>query len=297
MRQIADWLEKLGLSEYAERFAENDIDFTILGDLTDQDFEKIGIASLGHRRKVLRAIANLETIEKNAPAVARVAPAAPLPLDTAERRQVTVMFADLVGSTALSARMDPEDLREVISAYQKCAAETVRRFDGFVAKYMGDGVLVDFGYPQAHEDDAERAVRAGLELIASVAGLNTRTSLQTRVGIATGVVVVGELIGSGEAQERGIVGETPNFAARLQGIAEPNTVVMADGTRRLLGNLFEVQDLGMRELKGIAGPARAWAVLRASSIERPKPSPERSSFFWTCRRDEMIAKGAINTGE
>jgi class 3 adenylate cyclase/tRNA A37 threonylcarbamoyladenosine biosynthesis protein TsaE len=267
MQQIADWLETLGLSEYAQRFAENDIDFTILGDLTDQDLEKIGIASLGHRRKVLRAIANLETIEKNAPAVARVAPAAPLPLDTAERRQVTVMFADLVGSTALSARMDPEDLREVISAYQKCVAETVGRFDGFVAKYMGDGVLLYFGYPQAHEDDAERAVRAGLELVAAVVGLNTRASLQTRVGIATGVVVVGELIGSGEAQERGIVGETPNFAARLQGIAEPNMVVIADSTRRLLGNLFELQDLQARELKGIAGPVRAWAVLRASSIE------------------------------
>src|SRR5262249_16650800 len=179
----------------------------------------------------------------------------------------TVMFADLVGSTALSARMDPEDLRELISAYQKCVAETVRRFDAFVAKYMGDGVLVYFGYPRAHEDDAERAVRAGLELIAAVARLNTRTSLQTRVGIATGGGVGGELIGSGEAQERGIVGETPNFAARLQGIAEPNMVVIADGTRRLLGNLFEVQDLGSRELKGIAAPARVWAALRASSVE------------------------------
>ena len=163
MQQIADWLGKLGLSEYAQRFAENDIDFTILGDLTDQDLEKIGIASLGHRRKLLRAIANLETIEKSAPAVAVPAPAAPLPLDIAERRQVTVMFSDLVGSTALSARMDPEDLREVISAYQECVAEIVRRFDGFIAKYMGDGVLVNFGYPQAHEDDTERAVRAGLD--------------------------------------------------------------------------------------------------------------------------------------
>ena len=143
MQQIADWLEKLGLSKYAQRFADNDIDFTILGDLTDQDLEKIGIASLS--RKLLRAIADLETIEKNAPVVVVAAPAAPLPLNTAERRQVTVMFADLVGSTALSARMDPEDLREVISAYQKCVAETVRHFDGFVAKYMGDGVLVYFG--------------------------------------------------------------------------------------------------------------------------------------------------------
>jgi len=166
MQQIADWLEKLGLSEYAQRFAENDIDFTILADLTDQDLEKIGIASLGHRRKLLRAIANLETIDKGAPAAAAIAaPASPLPLDTAERRQVTVMFSDLVGSTALSARMDPEDLRELISAYQKCAAEAVRRFGGFVARYMGDGVLVSFGYPEAHEDDAERggACRAGVD--------------------------------------------------------------------------------------------------------------------------------------
>ena len=177
------------------------------------------------------------------------------------------MFSDLVGSTALSARMDPEDLREVISAYQKCVAETVRRFGGFVAKYLGDGVLVYFGYPQAHEDDAERAVRAGLELIAAVSALKSAAPLQTRVGIATGLVVVGDLIGSGEAQERGIVGETPNLAARLQGIAEPNTVVIAESTRKLLGNLFELEDLGAKDLKGIAGPVRAWAALRPSSVE------------------------------
>ena len=164
----------------------------------------------------------------------------PKPQDTAERRQVTVMFSDLVGSTALSARMDPEDLREVISAYQKCVAETVQRFGGFVAKYMGDGVLVYFGYPHAHEDDAERAVRAGLELIAAVGGLKSSAPLQTRVGIATGLVVVGDLIGSGAAQEQAVVGETPNVAARLQGIAEPNTVVIAESTRKLLGNLFDL---------------------------------------------------------
>jgi class 3 adenylate cyclase len=268
MQQIADWLKMLGMSEYAERFAENAIDFSVLPDLTDQDLEKLGVL-LGHRRKLLRAIANLENIEKSAPAVAvaAAAPAAPLPLDSAERRQVTVMFSDLVGSTALSARMDPEDLREVISAYQQCVAETVRRFGGFVAKYMGDGVLVYFGYPQAHEDDAERAVRAGLELIAAVTGLKSPASLQTRVGIATGLVVVGDLVGSGEAQERGIVGETPNLAARLQGIAEPNTVVIAEATRKLLGDLFELEDLGAKDLKGIAGPVRAWAALRASSAE------------------------------
>jgi class 3 adenylate cyclase/tetratricopeptide (TPR) repeat protein len=195
------------------------------------------------------------------------ATAAPTPEAVGERRQVTVMFSDLVGSTALAARMDPEDLREVISAYQKCVAETVQRFSGFVAKYMGDGVLVYFGYPQAHEDDAERAVRAGLELIAAVTVLKVSAPLQTRVGIATGLVIVGDLIGSGESQERGIVGETPNRAARLQGIAEPNTVVIGESTRKLLGNLFELEDLGAREVKGITEPVRAWAALRTSSAE------------------------------
>ena len=189
------------------------------------------------------------------------------PEDRAERRQVTVMFSDLVGSTALSARMDPEDLREVISAYQKCVAETVQRFGGFVAKYMGDGVLIYFGYPQAHEDDAERAVRAGLELVAAVSELKTHAPLQTRVGIATGLVVVGDLIGSGASQEQAIVGETPNLAARLQGVAEPNSVVIAESTRKLVGNLFELEDLGAQDLKGIAGPVRAWAALRPASVE------------------------------
>src|SRR5262249_55054065 len=166
------------------------------------------------------------------------------PEDRAERRQVTVMFSDLVGSTALSARMDPEDLREVISGYQKCVTETVGRFGGFVAKYMGDGVLVDFGYPEEQEDEAERAVRAGLELVAAVGQLKTHVPLQTRVGIATGLVVVGDLIGSGASQEQAIVGETPNLAARLQGIAEPNSTVIAESTRKLIGNLFELEYLG-----------------------------------------------------
>ncbi len=263
MQQIADWLKTLGLSEYTERFAESDIDTSVLRDLTDQDLKELGV-SLGHRRKMLRAIAELAGVAPTSPQPALTEPK---PQDTAERRQVTVMFSDLVGSTALSARMDPEDLREVISAYQKSVAETVRRFDGFVAKYLGDGVLVYFGYPQAHEDDAERAVRAGLELIAGVTELKSAVPMQTRVGIATGLVVVGDLIGSGAAQEQAIVGETPNLAARLQGIAEPNMVVIAEGTRRLLGNLFELENLGARDLKGIAGPVRAWAALRASSAE------------------------------
>ena len=177
------------------------------------------------------------------------------------------MFCDLVGSTALSTKLDPEDLRVVIGAYHKCVAATVAQFDGFVAKYMGDGVLIYFGYPQAHEDDAERSVRTGLALITAVSALQSPVPLQVRVGIATGLVVVGDMIGSGEAQERGIVGETPNLAARLQGVAEPNMVVIAEGTRRLLGNLFELEELGPKDLKGIAGPVRAWAALRASSVE------------------------------
>jgi class 3 adenylate cyclase/predicted ATPase len=263
MLSVREWLDSLGLSEYADRFAEHRIDFSILQDLTDKDLkEELGIAPLGDRRRLLRAIAKLAG---TAPTTPKLAPGSESsPRDEAERRQVTVMFADLVGSTALSTGMDPEDLREIISAYQKCVAETVHRFGGFVARYVGDGVLVYFGYPHAHEDDAERAVRAGLELIAVV--LKTRAPQQIRVGIATGVVVVGYLIPSGESEERGMVGETPNLAARLQSIAEPNTVVVAESTRSLLGSFFQLDDLGMRSLKGIGGPVRAWAVLQASSV-------------------------------
>jgi class 3 adenylate cyclase len=269
MPDIADWLQKLGLGQYAQRFAEDDIDIDVLNELTDQDFDRLGV-SLGHRRRMLRAIRELGAspvaggTEPQAPTPEASEPA---PKDSAERRQVTVMFSDLVGSTALSARMDPEDLREVISAYQKCVAETVQRFGGFVAKYMGDGVLVYFGYPQAHEDDAERAVRAGLELVVAVGGLKTHAPLQTRAGIATGLVVVGDLIGLGASQEQAIVGETPNLAARLQGVAKPNSVVIAESTRKLVGNLFELEDLGSQELKGIAGAVRAWAPLRSASVE------------------------------
>src|SRR5262249_12520075 len=203
--------------------------------------EKIGVSSLGHRRLLLRAIAELKIIDIGTPTVASAvsAPAALPKIDTAERRQVTVMFSDLVGSTALSARMDPEDLREVISVYQKCVAETVQRFGGFVAKYMGDGVLVYFGYPQAHEDDAERAVRAGLAVTRSVGDISTQHGqrLAARVGIATGLVVVGDLAGAGSAQERAVTGETPNLAARLQACAAAGQVLIAESTRRLLGEL------------------------------------------------------------
>ena len=265
---LGAWLRDLDLEEYEAAFRQNHIDATVLPSLTAEDLKDLGIGSIGHRRKLLEAIALLraETTTKAPPPVAPSTIPKPAQ-DTAERRHVTVMFSDLVGSTALSGRMDPEDLREVISAYQKCVAEAVRRFGGFVAKYMGDGVLVYFGYPQAHEDDAERAVRAGLELVASVSALKSSSPLQTRVGIATGLVVVGDLIGSGEAQERGIVGETPNLAARLQGIVRPNTVVVAESTRKLLGNLFELQDLGANELKGVEGAVRAYGALRLSAVE------------------------------
>jgi class 3 adenylate cyclase len=256
-----EWLQSLGLERYAAAFRENEIDETVLPSLTAEDLKEIGVGAIGHRRKLLDAIAALRTDAKGE-----------MPTDVAstpsgERRQVTVMFSDLVGSTALSTRMDPEDLREVISAYQSCVAETVDRFGGFVAKYMGDGVLVYFGYPQAHEDDAERAVRAGLELVAAVGDLKTHAPLQTRVGIATGLVVVGDLIGLGASQEQAIVGETPNLAARLQSIAEPNGVVIAESTRKLLGNLFELQVVQAKDLRGITEPVQAWAALRPSSAK------------------------------
>jgi predicted ATPase/class 3 adenylate cyclase len=188
-------------------------------------------------------------------------------IPSAERRQLTVLFCDIVGSTMLSTRLDPEDLRGIIGAYHRSVAQVVCRLDGFIAKYMGDGVLVYFGYPQAHEDDPERAVRTGLGLIDAVGQLAGPEQLQVRIGICTGDVVVGDLIGSGEAQERGIIGETPNLAARLQALAEPNSVVIAPRTQRLLGNLFEYDNLGFVAVKGFAEPVRAWRVLRPSAVE------------------------------
>src|SRR6266478_4543413 len=255
---VVVWLRSLGLGKYEAAFRENEIDETVLPSLTHETLKELGVTAVGHRLKLLDAIAALRSDASGKTrsvdtATTSGAPSAH-PEDRAERRQVTVMFSDLVGSTALSARMDPEDLRDVISSYQKCVAETVQRFGGFVARYMGDGVLVYFGYPQAHENDAERAVRAGLEMVTSAGALKTHAPLQTRVGIATGLVVVGDLIGSGASQEQAIVGETPNLAARLQGIADANSVVIAEGTRNLLGNLFELEDLGQQELKGITGP-------------------------------------------
>ena len=184
----------------------------------------------------------------------------------AERRQLTVMFCDLVGSTPLSTRFDPEDLREIIGAYHRCVADTVARFGGFVAKYMGDGVLIYFGYPEAHEDDAERAAHAGLAVIDAVGRLAAQEPLNVRIGIASGLVVVGDLIGAGAAQERGVVGETPNLAARLQALARPGTLVVADSTRRQIGTLFEIEDLGPQPLAGFAEPQPAWRVIGESGV-------------------------------
>jgi class 3 adenylate cyclase/predicted ATPase len=256
---VADWLRKLGLEQYEPAFRANEIDERVLPSLTAEDLKDLGVSLVGHRRRLLDAITAFGT-------KAPPSPVAAVPAE-AERRQLTVMFCDLVGSTELSTRLDPEDLREVIAAYHRAASDVVRRFDGFVAKFMGDGVLVYFGYPQAHEDDAERAVRAGLGVIDGVSRLNVGSSkLQARVGIATGLVVVGDLIGEGSAQEQSVVGETPNLAARLQVLAEPDAVIIAAGTRRLVGDLFEYRDLGAVEVKGLAAPVSAWQVLRPSGV-------------------------------
>jgi class 3 adenylate cyclase/predicted ATPase len=256
---IEAWLQGLGLERYGPAFRDNEIDWEVLPKLTSEDLREIGVVAVGHRRKLLDAIAALGACTGAARAVGPDAS----PLIDGERRQLTVMFCDLVGSTELSARLDPEDLRELIAAYHRSVADIVADFGGFVAKYMGDGVLNYFGYPLAHEDDAVRAVRASLGVIEAVGGLDVKsTALQARIGIATGLVVVGDLIGEGSA----VIGETPNLAARLQALAGPGAVVIASGTRRLLGDLFEYLDLGAVELKGIAAPVPAWQVLRASPI-------------------------------
>ncbi len=286
---IGGWLRSLGLEQYEAVFRDNAINETVLPSVTAEDLKDLGIGIVGHRRILLNAIAALriDTDPKTASPTAAAA-VNTTRQDTAERRQVTVMFSDLVGSTALSASMDPEDLREVISVYQKCVAETVRRHGGFLAKYLGDGVLLYFGYPEAHEDDAERAVRAGLELVVAVTALKLPVALQIRVGVATGLVVVGDLVGSGESLEHGIVGETPNLAARLQGIVKPNTVVIAEATRKLLGNLFELQDLGPQNLKGIAGPVGAFVALRPSSVASRFDALHAGGFTELVGREEEL---------
>ena len=262
---VGAWLRGLGLGQYEGAFRENEIESDVLPELTESDLEKLGLP-LGPRKRILKAIASLGGADKpsGTPGLAR-----PSTEDAAERRQLTVMFCDLAGSTALSARLDPEDMRQVIRAYQDACSGVIARYDGFIAKFMGDGILAYFGFPRAHEDDAERAVRAGLEIACVVGALQTRATgkLQVRIGIATGLVVVGDLVGSGAAQEQAVVGDTPNLAARLQALAEPDSVVVAAATRRLIGDRFRLRDLGRHTVKGLAEPVEAWIAEGVASSE------------------------------
>jgi predicted ATPase/class 3 adenylate cyclase len=271
MRDIAEWLAGLGLGRYGEAFAENDVDAEVLPHMTNDDLKDLGVASVGHRRKLLQAIAALSAPEGGPAETAAAGEGGPAdrPAVEAERRQMTVMFCDLVGSTALSQRLDPEDLREVMRRYQDAIAGAVSRYGGHVAKYLGDGVLAFFGWPVAHEDQAERAVRAGLDAISAVSGLSFdgEVRLAARVGIATGQVVVGDLVGEVGREAEAVSGETPNLAARLQAAAEPNQVVIGATTRRLVGNAFRLDDLGQRELKGFSEAVSLWRVAGEGTAE------------------------------
>jgi predicted ATPase/class 3 adenylate cyclase len=261
VQRIEDWLTSLGLSEHVHCFAENCIDASVLRDLTDHDLKDLGVP-FGHRKKILRAIGELEGSRPQAsPAALSAVPG--------ERRQLTVMFCDLADSTELSARLDPEDLRGVIGAYRAACAQVISHYDGFIAHFLGDGLLVYFGYPHAHENDAERAVRAGLDIVTAIPRLETAASapLKARVGVATGVVVVGDLIAEGASEGQAVVGETPNLAARLQAVAEPGTVVMSASTRRLAAGHFEYRKLGATHLKGLADPIVVWQALGLSAVE------------------------------
>jgi predicted ATPase/class 3 adenylate cyclase len=262
---VGAWLRQLGLERYEPAFQDHEIDWEVLPELTEADLETLEIP-LGPRKKLLKAIAMLAAA--GAPAASEVeAKRTTIAPHAAERRQLTVMFVDLVGSTVLAARLDPEEMGEVLRRYQAAVAAAIGRFEGHIAKYMGDGVLAYFGWPRAHEDAAERAVRAALAIEEAVAGLDAPEQLQARIGIATGLVVVGDPIGEGAAREETVVGETPNLAARLQALAEPGHIVVADGTRRLLGGLFELEDLGLRALKGFDRAVVVFRVLRESNAE------------------------------
>jgi class 3 adenylate cyclase/predicted ATPase len=285
VRTIAEWLASLGLSEYAQRFAESYVDASVLPDLTDQDLADLGVP-LGHRRKMLRAIAELD----GAALEPAEAASEPVPRDEAERRHLTVMFCDLVGSAALSARLDPEDVWAVTESYHACIGEVVGRHNGMIARYMGDGVLAYFGYPRAQEDDAEQAVRAALALVDAVANLRTDVdaALQARIGVATGTVIVSELLIDKTPTEEAVVGETPNLAARLQTIAEPGTVLICPQTRRLTGGHFDYRDLGALALKGWAEPVPVWQVLGASGVEGRFEAMHRTKLPPLFGREEEI---------
>jgi predicted ATPase/class 3 adenylate cyclase len=295
--EIAAWLRNLGLERYEPAFRANDVDATVLPELTAEDLTGLGVTSIGHRRKLLAAIATLRTglPPTLVPAAAPHSRAghenqAKPTVTEAERRQLTVLFCDLVGSTALSSQLDPEDMREVILAYQGTCAGAITRFEGHVARYMGDGVLAYFGYPRAHEDEAERAVRAGLVVTKAISRLAAPdgTPLAARVGIATGLVVVGDLVGHGAAQEQAVIGETPNLAARLQALAEPGSVVIALTTRRLVGGLFTLAELGAQPLKGFARPMPSWRVVGASTAESRFEAFHAAGLTALVGRDEEL---------
>jgi predicted ATPase/class 3 adenylate cyclase len=259
---VREWLAALGMGAYADQFATNDIEFDLLGDLDDSDLRDIGVSSLGHRKRILRAIADGEGIRDE------TNPGAATPR-AAERRLLTVMFCDLVGSTALSRRLDPEDLRDVMRRYQDAVAGAVTRYGGHVAKYLGDGILAYFGWPQAYEDQAERAVRAGLDAVNAVKGVELRTAdpLSARVGIATGQVVVGDLVGESGKDAEAVTGETPNLAARLQGLASPSQVLISEATRQLIGRTFSLVDTGHHDLKGFDDDVQAWRVGQEDRVD------------------------------
>ncbi len=280
---VAAWLTSLGLERYELAFLENEIDVAVLPKLTAEDLKEMGVVIVGHRRKLLEAIADL----KSAPVgVLELVARQP----DAERRRLTVMFVDLVGSTALSTQLDPEDMSKVIRAYQNAVAGEITRFEGHVAKFMGDGVLAYFGWPRAHEDEAERAVRAGLAIVAAVTKLTGGGEPMTcRIGIATGLVVVGDIVGEGAAKEEAIAGETPNLASRLQGAAEPGQVVIAEATRRLVGKVFEIVDLGPQTLKGIAEPVWAFAVRGERSSESRFAARSGDRLFPLVGREQELA--------
>lgn len=270
MSYIAEWLDTLNLGQYSAAFAQNDIDLAILPHLTSDDLIAIGVTSVGHRRMLMEAIATLpEGEDRPSRASEPIAPTSPRPTIEAERRQIAIMFCDLVGSTALSQSLDPEDLREVMRAYQDAVVGAVSQFEGHIAKYLGDGILAYFGWPQAYEDQADRAVRAGLNSITAVTKLrlNDGQKLAARVGIATGQVVIGDLVGESGHDAEAVSGETPNLAARLQGLAGENEVVMDTNTRRLVGEAFKLEDLGKCDLKGFSDPVAAWRVVGEDLVE------------------------------
>jgi class 3 adenylate cyclase/predicted ATPase len=284
---VGTWLGELGLGQYEAAFRESGIGVDVLPKLTEQHLRELGV-SLGHRLKMLRA---LRVLAGDAPIKAPPAGEAERKTqDAAERRQLTVMFCDLVGSTALATQHDPEDMGDLIRAFRRATAVAVARFDGHVAKWMGDGALVYFGYPRAHEDDAERAARAGIGIIEAVGELRRErgVALEVRIGIATGLVIVGELVGAGEARERGVVGQTPNLAARLQAVAEPGSVVVSESTRRLLGRTFELKALGPQELKGFKAPVSAWSIVRESeNVDRFEASRSEAVTAFVGREYEV----------